>query len=119
MTREYKRIAQYEQELLSLKSQGLSIREISVHFGLSYIQTSSFFKRYNKKQRTIAMSALPSEQCEVNLQNDALLSSLRKSLNESLELRSELAKKDAMLKQLQMESDLTRDFLWPMERRCS
>ena len=54
MPREYRHIQQYEEEMLKLKAEGLTVREIGERFGLSYEKTHDFFKRYNRKQRKIA-----------------------------------------------------------------
>ena len=51
MARRYRYIQQYEKELLELKEQGLTVREIGEKYGLSYEQAHDFFKRHNRKQR--------------------------------------------------------------------
>ena len=53
MPREYRHIQQYEEDMLTLKAVGLTVREIGERFGLSYEKTHDFFKRYNRKQRKI------------------------------------------------------------------
>lgn len=42
MARSYRHIQQYEKELLELKEQGLTVREIGEKYGLSYEQTHDF-----------------------------------------------------------------------------
>ena len=51
MPRSYRHIQQYEKELLKLKEEGLTVKEIGERYGLTYEQTHEFFKRYNRKQR--------------------------------------------------------------------
>ena len=43
MPREYRHIQQYEEEMLKLKAEGLTVREIGERFGLSYEKTHDFF----------------------------------------------------------------------------
>ena len=111
MPRKYRHIQQYEAELLRLKEQGLSVREIGERYGLSYEQTHDFFKRYNRKQRKIAVGKVvkkkgrPAKDCEVT-EEDKLA-----------DLRYKLARKDARIKQLEMENELMRDFLSLTERK--
>ena len=54
MARGYRHIQEYEEKLLELKAQGLTVREIGERFGFTYEQTHDLFKRYNRKQRKIA-----------------------------------------------------------------
>ena len=111
MSRRYRHIQQYESELLKLKEEGLSVKEIGERFGLSYDQTHDFFKRYNRKQRKIAAGIAikkkgrPTKDCVVT-EEDTLS-----------DLRYKLARKDARIKQLEMENELMRDFLSLTERK--
>ncbi len=111
MSRRYRHIQQYESELLKLKEEGLSVKEIGERFGLSYDQTHDFFKRYNRKQRKIAAGIAikkkgrPATDCVVT-EEDKLA-----------DLRYKLARKDARIKQLEMENELMRDFLSLTERK--
>lgn len=57
MSKEYRHIQQYEEEMLKLKAEGLTVREIGERYGLSYEKTHVFFKRYNRKQRKLAPDA--------------------------------------------------------------
>ena len=54
MAREYRHLQMYEEEILELREQGLTQREIAVRFGVSYEKMHDFFKRYNRKQRQLA-----------------------------------------------------------------
>ncbi len=51
MPREYRHIQEYEKEILELKAQGMTLREIGERFGFSYEQVHNFISRYNERQR--------------------------------------------------------------------
>lgn len=51
MPRSYRHIQQYEKEMVELKEQGMTVREIGAKFGFTKEQTHDFFKRRNRKQR--------------------------------------------------------------------
>ncbi len=53
MSRSYRHIKQYEEEILELRKQGLTQREIGERFGLSREQIKEFFKRERRKERKI------------------------------------------------------------------
>ena len=105
MPREYKHIKEYEKEILELKEKGVTNREIGERFGFSYEQVHNFISRYNERQRKLAAGIAirkkgrPSKDCVVT-EEDKLA-----------DLRYKLARKDARIKQLEMENELMRDFL--------
>ena len=105
MPRKYRHIQEYEKEILELKEQGLTLREIGERFGLSYEQVHNFISRHNERQRKIAAGIAirkkgrPSKDTVVT-EEDKLA-----------DLRYKLARKDAKIKQLEMENELMRDFL--------
>ena len=105
MPREYRKIKQYEKELLELKEKGLTVREIGEKFGFTYEQTHEFFKRYNRNQRKLASGIAlkrkgrPPKDYVVSEQNKVA------------ELKYILARKEAKIKSLEMENELMRDFL--------
>lgn len=111
MPREYRHIQQYEEEMLKLKAEGLTVREIGKRFGLSYEKTHDFFKRYNRKQRKIAAGLAikrpgrPPKDYVVSEQDKIA------------ELKYILARKEAKIKSLEMENELMRDFLSLTERK--
>ncbi|MDR1002083.1 MAG: hypothetical protein LBL82_02280 [Oscillospiraceae bacterium] len=111
MPREYRRIQQYEEELLTLKEQGLTIREIGEKFGLTFEQTHDFFKRYNRKQRKIAAGIAIKRQGRPS--KDYVVSENDKVA----ELKYILARKEARIKSLEMENELMRDFLLQTGRK--
>lgn len=53
MPRSYRHISIYENEILELKSQGLTLSEIGTKLGFTQKQVHNFITRYNKKQRML------------------------------------------------------------------
>ena len=53
MPRSYQHINDYEKEILELKSQGMTLREIGKKYGFTYDQMDNFISRYNAKQRKL------------------------------------------------------------------
>lgn len=53
MPRKYRHIKEYEREILKLKEDGLTHRQIGDKLGFTKEQIKEFFKRYHKKQRRI------------------------------------------------------------------
>lgn len=49
MPRSYQHISDYEKEILELKSQGITLREIGNKYGFTYEQMHNFITRYNAK----------------------------------------------------------------------
>ena len=111
MSRGYRHIQQYESELLKLKEEGLSIRAIGERFGFSYEQTHDFFKRYNRKQRKISAGIA------IKKRGRPAKDSVVTEEDKLADFRYKLARKDARIKQLEMENKLMRDFLSLTERK--
>ena len=111
MPREYRNISQYEKEIVELRSQGFTFKEIGEKYGLTFKQLHNFFTRYNKKQEKIkAGIALkrkgrPPKNYVVS-EEDRIA-----------ELRYIVARKEAKIKSLEMENELMRDFLSLTERK--
>ena len=111
MPRKYRHIKENEKEILELKEQGHTLREIGERFGLSYEQVHNFISRHNERQRKIAAGIAirkkgrPSKDTVVT-EEDKLA-----------DLRYKLARKEARIKQLEMENELMRDFLLLTERK--
>ena len=105
MPREYRHIEEYEAEIIRLYEEGRTLREIGEKFGFSYKQMRNFKTRYNEKQRKIAAGIAirkkgrPSKDTVVT-EEDKLA-----------DLRYKLTRKEARIKQLEMENELMRDFL--------
>lgn len=111
MARNYRHIQQYEKELLELKENGLTVREIGERFGLTYEQTHEFFKRYNRKQRKLAAGLAIRRKGRPS--KDYVVSDEDKIK----ELKYIITRKDAKIKSLEMENELMRDFLSLTERK--
>ena len=111
MPRQYRHIEQYTEEILRLKSEGKTRAEIGAKLGFSEEQIHNFISRHNNKQRKLAAGIIlkkkgrPTKDCPVT-ENDKLA-----------DLRYKLARKDAKIKQLEMENELMRDFLSLTERK--
>ena len=105
MPRNYSRIQQYEKEILRLKEDGYTKREIGENLGFSYEQIHNFISRYNEKQRritagvTLKRKGRPPKNYVVSEQDKVA------------ELKYILAQKEAKIKTLEMENELMRDFL--------
>ena len=111
MPREYRHIEEYEKEIIQLWEEGKTLREIGEHLGFSYKQLRNFKTRYNKKQRRIAAGIAlkkkgrPAKDSAVTEEDKVTV------------LRYKLARKDARIRQLEMENELMRDFLSLTERK--
>ena len=111
MPREYRHIQEYEKEILELRAQGKTGREIREKFGFSKKQYEGFITRYNRRQDKIAAGIAikkkgrPSKDSVVTEEDKIAV------------LRYKLARKDARIKQLEMENELMRDFLSLTERK--
>ena len=51
MPRSYQHISKYEKEILELKAQGLTRKEIGAKLGFTKEQVHNFITQYNEKQR--------------------------------------------------------------------
>jgi predicted ArsR family transcriptional regulator len=105
MSREYKRIIQHEKELIEMKEQGLTHRDMGEKLGYSKSQIKEFFCAYNEKQRKLAAGI--ALKCKGRPPKDYAVSEQDKVS----ELKYILARKDAKIKSLKMENELMRDFL--------
>ncbi|MBQ4575599.1 MAG: hypothetical protein IJA85_10480 [Clostridia bacterium] len=54
MPREYRHIQEYEKEILELKAQGLTHREIGERLGIEQKKIKKFIERYHVKERKFA-----------------------------------------------------------------
>ena len=79
--------------------------------GFSYKQMRDFKTRYNQKQRKIAAGLAIKKKGRPA--KDSVVTEEDKVAN----LRYKLARKDARIKQLEMENELMRDFLSLTERK--
>ena len=111
MPRSYRHIKEYEKEILELKEQGYTLKEIGEKYGFTYEQVHNFISRHNINQRKVAAGIAlkrkgrPPKDCIFTEQNKVA------------ELKYILARKDAKIKSLEMENELMRDFLSLTERK--
>ena len=111
MPREYRHIQEYEKEILELKAQGKTGREIREKFGFSKKQYENFITRYNRRQDKIAAGI------SIKKKGRPAKDSIVTEEDKLADLRYKLARKDARIKQLEMENELMRDFLSLTERK--
>ena len=111
MARSYRHMQDYEKEIMELREQGLTGRQIQEKFGFSKKQYENFITRYNRRQDKIAAGIAlkrkgrPPKEYIVSEQDKVA------------ELKYILARKDAKIKSLEMENELMRDFLSLTERK--
>ena len=111
MPREYRHIEEYEKEILHLWEEGKTLREIGEQLGFSYKQVCNFKTRYNEKQRKIAAGIA------IKRKGRPAKDSVVTEEDKLADLRYKLARKDARIKQLEIENELKRDFLSLTERK--
>ena len=111
MPRSYRNISMYEKEILELKANGKTLREIGEILGFSYEQLHNFISRHNKKQRRLAAGVA------IKKKGRPAKDSVVTEEDTLANLRYKLARKDAKIKQLEMENELMRDFLSLIERK--
>ena len=111
MAREYGHIEGYEKEIIQLCEEGKTLRQISEILGFSYKQMRDFKTRYNKKRRKIAAGIA------IKKKGRPAKDSVVTEEDKLADLRYKLARKDARIKQLEMENELMRDFLSLTERK--
>ena len=111
MPRGYRHIQDYEKEILELRTQGKTGREICEKFGFSKKQYENFITRYNRRQERIAAGIV------VRKKGRPAKNSVVTEEGKIAVLRYKLARKDARIKQLEMENELMRDFLSLTERK--
>ena len=111
MPRSYRHIKEYETEILALKSQGLTSREIAMQLGFTLEQIKGFIHRHNATQRKI------DEGIALRKKGRPAKNSPTTKTDKINELKYILARKDAKIKALEMENELMRDFLSLTERK--
>ena len=111
MSREYRHIEMYEKEIIELWEQGKTLREIGEQLGFTHKQVQEFKTRYNRKQKKIALGIA------IKKKGRPAKDSVVTEEDKLADLRYKLARKDARIKQLEMENELMRDFLSLTERK--
>lgn len=109
--RKYSHIQNYEKEILQLKEEGKTLQEIGEKFGFSYKQVHNFITRYNSKQRKLAAGLV------VHRKGRPPKTDKYTQTDKANELRYIIARKEAKIRQLEMENELMRDFLSLTEGR--
>ena len=111
MPRGYRKISQYEQEIIELRKQGKSKQEICEIYGFSKKQLTNFITRYNRKQDKInagiALKTKGRPPKDYEITEDMKIN----------ELKYIISRKDSKIKRLEMENELMRDFLSLTERK--
>ena len=111
MARSYRKMEEYEEEILRLRKEGKTKREICEKFGFTMKQMTNFITRYNTRQKKLAAGIVirrkgrPPKDYEVSEQDKVA------------ELRYILARKESRIKALEMENKLMRNFLSLTERK--
>ena len=111
MPREYRHIEGYEKEIIRLWEEGKTLRQIGEMLGFTHKQMKDFKTRYNQKQRKIAAGIA------IKKKGRPAQNSVVTEEDKLADLRYKLARKDAKIKQLEMENELMRDFLSLIERK--
>ena len=111
MPREYRHIEQYEKEIIELQKQGLSQRRIGERLGFRKEQIKGFVRRQREKDRKIAAGVA------IKKKGRPAKDSIVTKEDKLADLRYKLARKEARIKQLEMENELMRDFLSLTERK--
>ena len=111
MPRGYRHIQNYEKEILELRAQGKTRREICEKFGFSIKQMENFITNYNRRQEKIAAGIA------IKKKGRPAKDSIATEEDKLADLRYKLTRKDARIKQLEMENELMRDFLSLTERK--
>ena len=111
MPREYRHIEQYAKEIAELQNQGFSQKQIGEKLGFSKDQVKSYIHRLHEKERKIAAGIA------IKKKGRPAKDSVVSEEDKLADLRYKLARKDAKIKQLEMENELMRDFLSLTERK--
>ena len=97
MPREYRHIEQYEKEILELRKQGLTKREIGEKFGFSKEQIKGVLQRKRRREEKLSYGILPKKRGRPPKEQTT-------QRNTAAELQYQLARKEARIKQLEMEN---------------
>ena len=111
MPRKYRHIQEYEKEILEMRAEGKTRREICERFGFSIKQIENFITNNNRRQDKIAAGIA------IRKKGRPAKDSVVTEEDKVAELRYKLSRKDARIKQLEMENELLRDFLSHTERK--
>ena len=116
MAREYRHIKQYENEILQLKSEGLTHREIGERLGFEQIKIKKFLERYRINQKKLSSGITIKPKGRPRKDGAGLPPSVQQ-LSKLSQLQYKLASKERYSKRLEKENELMRDFLSLTERK--
>lgn len=116
MPRSYRHISYYEREIVELKEQGLTLKEIGEKLGFTRKQVHNFITRYNSNKRKLESGIAIKPKGRPRKNGDKLPSSVQQ-LGKLTQLQYELDRKERYIKRLEMENELMRDFLLLTERK--
>ena len=111
MARSYIHIKEYEKEILELKEKDMTLREIGERLGFTYKQLHNFISRYNRNQRKV------SEGIAIKRKGRPPKDDKYSDTDKISELKYIIARKEAKIKELEMENELMKDFLSLTERK--
>lgn len=109
-------ISDYEKEIIELRKQGLTNREIGEKLGFSLNQIKNFITRYNAKKRKLESGTVIKPKGRPREDGTSLPPSIQQ-LSKLTQLQYELDRKDRYIKRLEMENELMKDFLSLTERK--
>ena len=116
MPREYRHIKQYENEILQLKSEGLTHREIGERLGFEQIKVKKFLERHRNNQKKLSAGIIIKPKGRPRKDGSKLPPSIQQ-LSKLTQFQYELAMKERQIKRLELENELMRDFLSLTERK--
>ncbi len=116
MPRSYQHISDYKKEILEMKAQGLTLKEIGSKFGFTKKQVHNFITRYNEKQRNIKDGVVIRAKGRPSKSDNGIPPSIQR-LDKLAQMRYVMASKDRYIRRLEMENELMRDFLSLTERK--
>lgn len=111
MARKYGHIQRYEKEIKEMLEQGMTHREIGEAFGFSKEQVKGFVKRLHANERRVGAGGA------LKKKGRPAKSDKSGETDKVSELKYMLAQKKAKIKQLEMENELMRDFLYLTGRK--
>lgn len=111
MTREYRHIQEHEKEIIELKAKGFTLQEIGDLLGFTRKQIRNFITTYNRRQRKLA-AGIP-----LKHKGRPPKDYVAGEQDKIAELKYALARKEAIIKKLETENELMRDFLSLTERK--
>ena len=111
MARQYGHIQGYEKAIKEMLEQNMTHQAIGDRLGFSKGQIKSFVKRLHEKERRLAAGE------GVKIRGKLAKSDKYTDPDKISELKYMLERKDAKIKQLEMENELMRDFLYLTGRK--